>query len=136
MSELTLDATIANLDRVTDFVNEELEKIGCSFKAMTQIDIVIDELFSNIAYYAYKPNVGPVTVLVDVVDDPACVFITFMDNGKPFNPLEARDPDTTLSAEDRKIGGLGIFLVKKTMDEVSYEFADGKNILRIKKSVK
>lgn len=135
MNEITLDAVVANLDKVTDFVNEELEKIGCPFKAMTQIDVVIDELFSNIAYYAYKPDVGPATVTVDVQEDPICVIITFKDNGKPFNPLDAAEPDTTLSAEDRKIGGLGIFLVKKTMDSVTYEYKNGQNILRIKKDL-
>lgn len=135
MKEITLDATIDNLDRVTDFVNEELENIGCSFKAMTQIDIVIDELFSNIAHYAYKPEIGSATVTVDIKEDPMSVIITFMDQGKPFNPLAAANPDVTLSAEERQIGGLGIFLVKKTMDDVSYEFKDGKNILQIKKNV-
>lgn len=135
MKEITLDATIENLDKVTDFVNEELECVGCSFKAMTQIDIVIDELFSNIAHYAYDPDIGPATVTVDIIEDPVSVVITFMDNGKPFNPLETAEPDTKLPAEEREIGGLGIFLVKKTMDEVSYEYKDGKNILSIRKNV-
>ena len=133
MKEITLEATVENLDKVTDFVNEQLEAIGCTFKVITKIDIAIDELFSNIAYYAYKPNVGPVTVQVDVEEDPLSVIITFMDNGVPFDPLKKADPDTSLSAEDRQIGGLGIFMVKKTMDLVSYEYRDGKNILRIKK---
>ena len=136
MKEITLDATVGNLEIVTDFVNEQLESIGCPFKAMTQIDIVIDELFSNIAYYAYNPDVGPATVTVDVKDDPVSVVITFMDHGKPFNPLASSEPDTTLSAEERQIGGLGIFLVKKTMDDVVYEYKDGQNILTIKKNVK
>ena len=134
MNEITLDATIENLDRVTEFVNEKLEAVDCPFKARTQIDVVIDELFSNIAHYAYKPDVGPATVTVDVTDDPLSVIITFKDNGKPFNPLETADPDTTLSADERQIGGLGIFLVKKTMDSVTYEYKDGQNILSIKKT--
>lgn len=135
MKEITLDATVNNLEKVTDFVNEELERVGCPFKPMTQIDIVIDELFSNIAHYAYKPDVGPVTVTVDIEENPISVIITFRDNGKPFNPLQTADPDTHLSADERQIGGLGIFLVKKTMDDVAYEFKDGQNILRIKKNV-
>ena len=135
LKQITLDATVENLEKITDFVNCELENNGCSFKAMTQIDVVIDELFSNIAYYAYQPDVGPVTVTVDIEEDPVTVAITFYDNGKPFNPLESADPDVTLSAEDRKIGGLGIFLVKKTMDEVTYEFKDNQNIIRIKKRI-
>lgn len=135
MKIMTLEATIDNLEKVTDFVNDELEMIGCPMKAMMQIDVVIDELFSNIAHYAYNPEVGPATVKVDVEDDPVSVIITFMDNGKPFNPLERAEPDVTLSAQERQIGGLGIFLVKKTMDEVAYEYKDGQNILRIKKNV-
>lgn len=136
MKAITLDATVDNLNTVTDFVNSELERIGCPMKPMMQIDVVIDELFSNIAHYAYHPDVGPATVTVDVKDDPVSVIITFMDNGKPFDPLKSSDPDTSLSAEDRKIGGLGIFLVKKTMDSVNYEFKNGQNILTIKKNVK
>lgn len=136
MKMITVDASIKNLDEVTDFVNSELERIGCPMKPMMQIDVVIDELFSNIAYYAYNPDVGPATVTVDVKDDPVSVVITFMDHGKPFNPLASSEPDTTLSAEERQIGGLGIFLVKKTMDDVVYEYKDGQNILTIKKNVK
>ncbi len=135
MKEITLNATVDNVEKVTEFVNEQLERIGCPAKAIAQIDIAIDELFSNIAYYAYSPEVGPATVRVDVEEDPVSVTITFMDRGVPFNPLKKADPDTSLSAEERKIGGLGIFMVKKTMDAVDYEYRDGKNILRIKKSM-
>lgn len=136
MKQITIDAAVDNLGTVTDFVNGELEQIGCSFKAITQIDVAIDELFSNIAYYAYSPSTGPATVSVDVEQtDPVSVIITFMDHGVPFNPLERSDPDISLSAEERGIGGLGIFMVKKTMDAVSYEYVDGKNILRIRKNL-
>ncbi len=135
MKEITLNATVDNVEKVTEFVNEQLERIGCPAKAIAQIDIAIDELFSNIAFYAYSPEVGPATVRVDVEEDPVSVTITFMDRGVPFNPLKKADPDTSLSAEERKIGGLGIFMVKKTMDAVDYEYLDGKNILRIKKSM-
>ena len=95
---------------------------------------VIDELFGNIAHYAYDPNVGPATVRVEVPKEPLSVIITFIDNGVPYDPLKKADPDITLSADDREVGGLGIFLVKKTMDDVSYEYKNGQNILRIKKS--
>ena len=135
MKEITLNATVDNVEKVTEFVNEQLERIGCPAKAIAQIDIAIDELFSNIAFYAYSPEVGPATVRVDVEEDPVSVTITFMDRGVPFNPLKKADPDTSLSAEERKIGGLGSFMVKKTMDAVDYEYLDGKNILRIKKSM-
>lgn len=133
MNELTLEATVENLDVVTDFVNEQLELYDCPMKAQMQIDVAIDELFSNIAHYAYNPDVGPATVRVEVADDPLAVVITFIDNGVPYDPLAKADPDITLSAEERGIGGLGIFMVKKTMDDITYEYKDGQNILKIKK---
>ncbi|MBR5381289.1 MAG: ATP-binding protein [Oscillospiraceae bacterium] len=135
MKEMTVEATVENIAAVTDFVNEELERLDCPLKAQTQIDIAIDELFGNIAHYAYDPLTGPATVRVEVEEDPLAVVITFIDHGKPYDPLAQEDPDTTLSAENRQIGGLGIFLVKKTMDDISYEYREGQNILRIKKSL-
>lgn len=135
MKEITLEAKIENIDAVTDFVNEQLESADCPMKAQLQIDVAIDELFSNIAYYAYKPQTGDATVTVDFTDNPNAVNITFIDGGKPYNPLEKEDPDITLSAEERSIGGLGIFMVKKTMDDVVYEYKDGKNMLTIKKNM-
>ena len=134
VKEMTIEATVANIEKVTDFVNEQLQEVGCPMKAQTQIDIAIDELFGNIAHYAYDPNVGPATVRVEVPKEPLSVIITFIDNGVPYDPLKKADPDITLSADDREVGGLGIFLVKKTMDDVSYEYKNGQNILRIKKS--
>ena len=135
MKELTINATVENIPVVTAFVDEQLEAFDCPMKAQMQIDIAIDELFSNIAYYAYNPDVGPATVRVEVVEDPMAVVITFIDNGVPYDPLAREDPDTTLSAEERDLGGLGIYMVKKSMDEVTYEYKDGQNILRIKKNI-
>jgi len=137
---ITVEATIANVEVVTDFVNEQLEALNCPLKAQMQIDVAIDELFGNIAHYAYGGNesgkAGVAIVEVCSVDgQPPQVAITFTDHGVPYNPLEKEDPDITLSAEDRQIGGLGIFLVKKTMDDISYEYKDGKNILTIKKNI-
>ena len=133
MKELTIAAKIENIEAVTDFVNEQLEALDCPMKAQMQIDIAIDELFSNIAHYAYNPEIGQATVRVEVIEDPLAVTITFIDNGVPYDPLAKADPDTTLSAEERDIGGLGIYMVKKTMDDITYEYKDGKNILAIKK---
>ncbi len=135
MKELTLDATIPNIDVVTEFVDTELETLGCSMKTQCQIDVAIDELFSNIANYAYTPKTGSATVRVEAENDPLAIIITFIDNGFPYNPLLKEDPDVTLALEDRPVGGLGIFLVKKTMDDVQYEYKDGQNILRIKKNL-
>lgn len=135
MKELNVEATIENITPVTDFVDAELEALGCPVRTMLQINVAIDELFGNIAHYAYNPEVGPATVRVEVVEEPLAVEITFIDNGKPFDPLAKADPDVTKSAEERDIGGLGIFMVKKTMDDIRYEYKDGKNILVIKKNL-
>ena len=136
MKELKLAATVENIEVVTDFINEQLEALDCPMKAQMQIDVAIDELFGNIAHYAYTPEVGDATVRVEVINDPLAVVITFIDNGIPYDPLAKADPDTTLSAEEREIGGLGIYMVKKTMDEITYEYRDGQNILAIKKSLR
>ncbi|MBO5708153.1 MAG: ATP-binding protein [Bacteroidales bacterium] len=135
MKELTIAATVENIEVVTDFVNQQLELLECPMKAQMQIDIAIDELFSNIAHYSYNPEVGQATVRVEVVENPLAVTITFIDNGIPYDPLAKEDPDLTLSAEERQIGGLGIYMVKKSMDEITYEYKDGQNILSIKKCI-
>ena len=135
MTELNLAATVENIEVVTDFVNEQLEALDCPMKAQMQIDIAIDEIFSNIAHYAYDPEIGQATVRVEVIENPLAVIITFIDNGVPYDPLAKTDPNIALSAEEREIGGLGIFMVKKSMDDVTYEYKDGQNILAIKKSL-
>ena len=135
MKELNLEATIENIPTVTAFVDDELEKLDCPMKARMQIDVAIDELFSNIARYAYQPETGPATVRVEVEKEPMAVILTFIDHGKPYDPLSGKDPDVTAGAEDRPIGGLGVFLVKKIMDDVRYEYRNGRNILRIKKQI-
>ncbi|MDE7195053.1 MAG: ATP-binding protein [Oscillospiraceae bacterium] len=135
MKELTIDATIDNVAAVTAFVDEQLEQLNCSMKTQYQVDVAIDELFGNIANYAYNPDVGAATVRVEVTKNPLAVVITFIDNGVPYDPLAKADPDVTLSAEKREIGGLGIYMVKKSMDDVSYEYKDGKNILKIRKNI-
>ena len=135
MKELTIAATVENIETVTDFVNEQLESLDCPMKAQMQIDIVIDELFGNIAHYAYNPEIGQATVRVEVIEEPLSVVITFIDNGVPYDPLAKADPDTTLSADEREIGGLGIYMVKKSMDDITYDYKDGQNILKIKKNL-
>ena len=135
MQEMTIPATVENIEKVTDFVNVQLDNIDCPPKAQMQIDIAIYEIFGNIAHYAYNPETGPATVRVEVTEKPISVVITFIDHGVPYDPLKKEDPDITKSAEDREIGGLGIFMVKKTMDEITYEYKDGQNILRIRKDI-
>lgn len=135
MKEITVDATIDNIGVVTDFVDEFLEEADCPMKAKMQLDIAIDELFGNIAHYAYREETGNATVRVEMLEAPKAVCVTFIDSGIPYNPLEKPDPDVTLSAEDRAIGGLGIFMVKKNMDDMQYDYCDGQNRLRIIKCV-
>ena len=130
------EAKLDDISEVTQFVEAELEKIDCPMKVMMQVDVAIDEVFSNIVRYGYpegKP--GPVTVELLHRDDPASVGLRFTDEGIPYNPLTKEDPDVTLSLEERGIGGLGIFMVKKTMDEVRYAYEKEKNILTIMKKL-
>lgn len=135
MQERTLDATIENIEAVTAFVNTQLEALDCPQKALRQIDIAIDELFSNIARYAYRPDVGPVTVRVEVEKEPLSVILTFIDRGVPFDPLQTETPDLTSDVEAREPGGLGLYIVKHSMDEITYTRENGQNILRVKKSM-
>ena len=135
MKELNVIANIDNIDEVMEFVTEELEKLECSLKVQTQIETAVEELFVNIATYAYKPDEGPATVRVEVEKEPPAISITFIDQGVPYDPLAKTDPDVTLSAEEREIGGLGIFMVKESMDDIDYEYKDGKNILHIRKLI-
>jgi len=133
--ELSLDASVANVEAVTAFVNAHLEAYDCPIKEKNQIDVAIDELFSNIAHYAYNPEVGPATVRVEVKDKPLSVYITFIDKGVPYDPLKKADPDLAKPLAERDVGGLGIYLVKKTMDDIVYDYKDGQNILTIKKTI-
>ena len=134
--ELTLEAKIENNESFTDFINEELEAMGCPAKARMQIDTAVDEILANVAAYAYGEESGPVSLLIAGEDDPRTVVIRFTDSGKPFNPLEKEIPDTiSMSADDRPIGGLGIYMVRKLMDEVAYEYRDGKNVLLLRKRI-
>ena len=134
--ELTLEAKIDNNERFTDFVNTELEAMDCPMKAQMQIDTAIDEVLANVAAYAYGDGTGPVSLRIGQEDEPRAVTIRFTDSGIPFNPLEKEVPDSiSLSADDRPIGGLGIYLVRKLMDDVAYEYKDGKNVLMLKKLI-
>ena len=136
MDQMTVSAVVDNVREVTRFVNERLDGLGCSERIKIQVDVAVDEIFSNIARYAYNPEIGPATVRVEVEETPLCVIISFIDQGVPFDPLAEEQPDTTrLPKGERPIGGLGLFLVKKTMDDIVYEYKDGKNILTIRKKI-
>ena len=135
MQERTFPAVVESIPQVTAWVDEALEGLECSVKAQMQIDVAIDEIFGNIAHYAYPDGEGRAAVRLEFREDDRMLSITFTDQGVPFDPLSQKEPDTTLGSEERQIGGLGIFLVKKTMDEVSYHYRDGSNILCLKKRI-
>ena len=142
VNELTMEAKTENLSKALAFIDERLEELGCSMKAQMQIDVAMEELFVNVAQYAYKgleklrssqKLSEMVTIRIEDKEEPKRIVFTLTDEGTPFNPLLQKDPDTSLPAEKRRIGGLGIFLAKKNMDGMEYEYKDGKNILTIQK---
>ncbi len=135
MKELTVEAVRKNTYKVLAFVDEELEAAECPMLTQTAIDVAIEEIFVNIANYAYGEETGTAVIQVTMHEDPLSVVITFIDSGKQYDPLTRPDPDITLPSNKRKKGGLGIFMVKKSMDDVNYEYKDGKNILMIKKKL-
>jgi anti-sigma regulatory factor (Ser/Thr protein kinase) len=132
MKELQVEALVGNLDAVMDFVSAELETADCGIKAQTQIAIAVEEVFVNIANYAYPAATGQVTIQIEVGE---AALIRFSDNGVPYNPLEKSDPDITKSVDEREIGGLGILMVKKIMDAVEYQYRDGRNILTLTRKI-
>lgn len=133
MKNLTVNASEDNLPEVLEFIDAELEKAGAGMKMIFMIDLAVEEIYVNIAHYAYAPDRGSVTIQFDCYGEPPLVEIQFIDQGNPFNPLDNAEPDITLTAEDREIGGLGVLMVKKTMDAVAYRFENNENILTIKK---
>ena len=135
MKEITLAAKLENIPVVTDFIEEALDAVDGQMKAKLQIDVAIDELFNNISSYAYPGGGGEATVQFSFDEAERMAAITFIDSGIPFNPLKAGEPDINLPVELRGVGGLGIMLVKKTMDDMRYERVGEKNILTIYKRV-
>ena len=133
LNELEIDAEEDRLQEVQAFVDEHLEAADCPVKAQMQIAVAVEEIFVNIASYAYVPEKGKAKVRVEVSDEPVSVTITFVDHGIPYDPVAREDPDVTLPASQRDIGGLGIFMTKQIMDDVAYEYKDGQNILTLKK---
>ena len=135
MKELTVEANRENLLQVQSFIDEELEAADCPMATQIAIDVAVEELFVNIASYAYGDGKGPATIQVSIHKDPKAAEITLIDGGVPYDPLAKPDPDVTLAAKDRKKGGLGIFMVKSSMDDVKYEYKDGQNVLTLIKNL-
>ena len=132
--ELETEANTDRLAEVSSFVEACLEEAGCGIKTRMQISVAVEEVFVNIASYAYASKSGKAKIKLEIYKAPSEAVITFCDSGTPYDPMAREDPDVSLSAEDRDIGGLGVYIVKKTMDEVRYEYINGQNVLKIKKA--
>ena len=128
--EINVQPSKETIPEIAGFVEQTLEELECPMKIQTTMLIVTDEIFSNLVYYSQATE-----VTVKVGMETGVYSITFTDNGIPYNPLEAKTPDITLSAEERSIGGLGMHIVKKMADEVTYQYEDAKNILNVKKHI-
>jgi anti-sigma regulatory factor (Ser/Thr protein kinase) len=135
MEALRIKALTDNLDRVLQYVDAALEIMGCSMKNQIQIDMAVEELFVNIAHYAYKGTVGDAVIIAGPDPKSGILRITFRDWGIPFDPLAKTDPDISLSVEEREIGGLGIFMAKKVMDTMDYRYENGQNVLTMTKKI-
>lgn len=135
MLEQSFPAEDAALNKVIAFAEEELEKAECPMRTLMQITVSIEEIFVNIARYAYPEKAGEMLLGIDYDDCEKIFTFRFRDQGIPFNPLDKPDPDVTLPAEERKVGGLGIFLMKKNMDGYSYTHENNENILTMWKKI-
>lgn len=132
--ELKIKASDESMQAVNDFIHSMLPS-GCDDMLVNQIDLAVEEIFVNIAHYSGSAEAVICAGYHVSGEGNGTLTVVFKDSGKKFNPLEKPDPDLTLSAEERSIGGLGIFLTKKFMDSVEYEFAGGMNCLTIKKTL-
>lgn len=135
MQKLEVEAKMEYFSQVTQMVEEMLSEYACSPKILMQIQIALEEIFVNVAHYAYQTDEKPLTVQCEVCGEPPQLSVEFTDSGIPYNPLKRKEPNLTESAEERKIGGLGIYMVKQYMDEMTYAYKDGKNVLCIRKTI-
>lgn len=139
MKTLEIEALLENLETVQGFIVQELEEAMCPPKVTIQLEIAIEEIYVNICHYAYSEGEyaaldKKAVINCEIREDPRTLYMEYIDWGKPFNPLAKEDADITLSVEERQIGGLGILMVKKTMDSMEYRREDGKNILSMVKT--
>ena len=135
MTNRTFKAKTEELSDILGFVDEMLEKYECPMKIQTAVCVAIEEVFVNVARYAYKDGEGNVTLGIGFDKESREITFRMRDGGVPFDPLKKPDPDITLSADEREIGGLGIFITKKTMDSVEYVYENGENILTMIKKI-
>ena len=135
MEELRLQASDDTLYTVLDAIERQLDENDCPEVIKSIMLVAVEEIFVNIAHYAYGGKSGEAVINLDIKQDPKSCRVTFQDRGVPYNPLEKADPDITLSAEERDIGGLGIYMVKQSMDRVEYRYENGCNILTLEKNI-
>ena len=135
MMKQTFPAKIDALSDVLGFVEQALEDYGCPMKVQISVSLAIEEVFVNVANYAYSGGEGDMTLGIEFDEETRAVTFRMTDRGVPFDPLQNPDPDITLSAEEREIGGLGIFITKKTMNEITYAYENGENILTMVKKI-
>ena len=138
MNKIEIEAKVENLTQVLSFVDEVLEQMGCSMKEQMKIDLAVEEIYVNIASYAYGEKTGMAEICLDYADSSEkgkWIRITLSDSGIPYDPLKKEDPRIDVPAEERDIGGLGVLLAKKNMDEIEYNYEDGRNILTMKKNL-
>ncbi len=139
IQEIMVDAEVSELDKVLDFVSEYLEELGCNMSFVVKMGVACDEIFMNISSYAYphksSGNKGYARIIISQNESLDSIQIMFRDNGIPYDPLKSTDPDVTLNAEERDVGGLGIFMVKKFTDTIMYERDGDENVLIITKSI-
>ena len=133
--EIIVGAQVENLTQINEFVEEQLSSLEPSPKEQLQLELAVEEIFVNIASYAYEGKHGQAVIQAKVTNSPKSIELIFQDEGIPYNPLDRDDPDPEMLLEDRKIGGWGIFLVKKNVDEVTYAYENGKNVLTIRKNI-
>jgi anti-sigma regulatory factor (Ser/Thr protein kinase) len=135
--EITVTAADSSLETAQDFVNGCVEHLNPSDQVRMNVAVAVEEIFVNIAHYAYPPGEpGDVTIRCEADAGVGRLTVVFMDEGAPYNPLERPDPDVNLPLEERPIGGLGIFMTKRLMDGVEYRHEAGKNVLTIVKNLK
>ncbi|MEG1072185.1 MAG: ATP-binding protein, partial [Oscillospiraceae bacterium] len=130
MKKLRLTPSLDSIEQVTAFLDQTLEAAEVPMKIIAQMDIAADEIFSNIARYS---GASDATIGISIED--GVIQLRFADNGLPYDPTKKSDPDISLTAEERSIGGLGLYMVKKSMDEMLYEYHDGLNILHLTKKI-
>jgi anti-sigma regulatory factor (Ser/Thr protein kinase) len=135
IKKLVVEAKVENLTMVNEFVEELLQPLNCSIKVQMQLELAVEEIFVNIAHYAYGEKTGKAFITGRILEEPLRLELVFMDEGIPYDPLAREDPNLEQKMEDRAIGGLGIYLVKKNVEEIAYSHQEGKNMLTLCKYI-